>query len=765
MSKPTLLIKGKLVGPYGADTDPELVEKLKEEIPMDYILSWFGSRLSKTGIENRVLVLKSETASGKSTALPPAVYKQFVYNKRGPGLICTQPRVLTAIENVMEMLKHYSSILRLGDTIGWSTQYNKIRPKKFSMLSATIGTLTQILKSSTDEEIMEKFRFIMIDETHERDLQTDMTISMLKNLLSRVGNHPMCPFVVLMSATFDPDPLLDYFGVNRLTNFIWCGGATAKIDEMWDWKPAGKDYPEMIGKTVDKICREGVEDVEDKGDILVFLPGASEMKAVSQHLSKVNESLAKSSIDPFTILKLDSVAVNTQNEDYRRLISVPLQHQEVWVNKESYRPRRRVILSTNVAETGLTLDGLKYVIDAGYNKETEYNPVYGTMALITKPAPRSRIRQRRGRSGRKFPGVFYPMYSFQIHESLPLLQFPQILTNDVSTIMMDIIREQLKTKARAGLPQIFKVSDIDMIDAPTPDAIADAMWRLYNIGFVSPFGSGGSELTYGLTRLGELGALMAGLPPELARMILAGYSWKVRILDLISIAVWVNLEADSGLKGVSPEWAKANPTKVPPGIKWDNVYNCVLGVDEDFYKMRILIGDNFIDGMFFSNALMKTLGDGTLETAASRLREFCNASFISYDRAIAFLQQRDKIIEALLTEGFSLDNIPDSEDISLMEYVTKIKYCIYDGYRSNLLTRDGDVYKTSRGLEVVAPSVFHSEEKVEGVKKHPFIADLKPKYIVYNQLELSLNKKTNIFRPKVSIISVLDGFIAPDQLF
>jgi HrpA-like RNA helicase len=634
------------------------------------------------------------------------------------------------------------------------------------MLSATIGTLTQILKSSTDEEIMEKFRFIMIDETHERDLQTDMTISMLKNLLSRVGNHPMCPFVVLMSATFDPDPLLAYFGVDRLTNFIWCGGATAKIDEMWDWKPTGKDYPEMIGKTVDKICREGVEDMEDKGDILVFLPGASEMKAVSQHLSKINEGLAKSSIDPFTILKLDSVAVNTQNEDYRRLISVPLQHQEVWVNKESYRPRRRVILSTNVAETGLTLDGLKYVIDAGYNKETEYNPVYGTMALITKPAPRSRIRQRRGRSGRKFPGVFYPMYTFQIHESLPLLQFPQILTNDVSTIMMDIIREQLKTKARSGLPEVFKVSDIDMIDAPTPDAIADALWRLYNMGFVSPTGNADlptAELTYGLTRLGELGALMAGLPPELDRMVLAGYSWGVDILDLIAIAVWVNLEADSGLKGVSLEWAKANPAKVPPGITWENVYKRALDSEEDFYKLRVLIGDNFIDGMFFADALMKTLGGGSLETAAARLREFCNASFISYDRAVAFLQQRDKIIEALLTEGFAIDS--SARHDSLVEYITKIKYCIYDGYRSNLLTRDGDVYKTTRGLEVVAPSVFHTEEKAEGIKKHPFIADLKPKYVVYHQLELSLNKKTNIFRPKVSIISVLDGFIAPDHLF
>jgi HrpA-like RNA helicase len=448
---------------------------------------------------------------------------------------------------------------------------------------------------------------------------------------------------------------------------------------------------------------------------------------------------------------LDSVAVNTQNEDYRRLISIPLQHQEVWVNKKGYRPKRRVILSTNVAETGLTLDGLKYVIDAGYNKETEYNPVYGTMALITKPAPRSRIRQRRGRSGRKFPGVFYPMYSFQIHESLPLLQFPQILTNDISTIMMDIIREQLKTKKRAGLPEVFRVSDIDMIDCPTPDAIADAMWRLYNMGFVSPDSDAGPG-TYNLTPLGELGSLMGGLPPELARMILAGYSWKVSPLDLISIAVWINLDAEPGLRGTTPEWAKENPNKPPPGITWENVYGKLMDA-EPAGRLRALVGDHFMDGMFLAAALMKTLADGTLDSAAARLRSFCDDSFLSYDRCIALLQQRDKIIEALLTEGFDLSG-ESFIDIGLsVEYLTRVKYCIYDGYRSHLLTLVGETYRTAKGLEVVPPSNLYPETKV------------KPKYLLYHQLELSLNKKTNIFRPKVSIVSVLDGFIAPDANF
>src|SRR5271154_3809205 len=103
---PTLRIKGKLVSPTG---DPTFKHELDEWIPYEYIINWFKTRLSLTGMKNRVLILKSETASGKSTMLPPEIFKTFVMGKDFvPGIICTQPRVLTAIENVHEMLKHYS---------------------------------------------------------------------------------------------------------------------------------------------------------------------------------------------------------------------------------------------------------------------------------------------------------------------------------------------------------------------------------------------------------------------------------------------------------------------------------------------------------------------------------------------------------------------------------------------------------------------------------------------------------------------------------
>ncbi len=133
MPLPTLLVRGNLVPPDGRE---ETKIKLDSYVPIEYIVEWFTSRKNKTGIENRVLILKSETASGKSTAAPAYIYRDFVRpsvlagEKR--GLIITQPRILTAVENVKEMLKvpNYSEFLRLGQTIGWSTGSNKLKPEQ-----------------------------------------------------------------------------------------------------------------------------------------------------------------------------------------------------------------------------------------------------------------------------------------------------------------------------------------------------------------------------------------------------------------------------------------------------------------------------------------------------------------------------------------------------------------------------------------------------------------------------------------------------------
>lgn len=788
MSLPTLMVRGNLRSPLlsDVDLDPDMKEELRTQVPIDYIHNWFKTRLYRTGLNNRVLVLLSETASGKSTALPPMLYRRFVHGSGGPGLICSQPRILTSIENIFEMLKHNSDILRLGKTVGWSTQYNKMKPDKTSLLSATIGTLAQQLKVMTDKELMARYRFILIDEVHERDLQTDFTIYMLKNFLNRVKDKQECPFVVLMSATFDPDPMLKYFDVPRLTNFIWCAGATAKIDEMWDYAESIKtqSYIHAAAGCVETICRNGSADTPNKCDVLIFLPGGGEMTQVKTLLDKINEKLTDEGLGTFSVLIIDSNAVNYYTLDYKKLIYIGLEDQPVTINGKQYTPQRRVIMSTNVAETGLTLDGLKYVIDAGYNRETEYNPVYGTTALLTKPAPRSRVRQRRGRSGRKFPGVFYPLYTKSMHDKLQMLQFPQILTSDISTIMLDIVKEQLKVKKAKNEELEFKITDIDMVDQPTPDALTMGLNKLRMLGYVS-FESVNTVdaedikasyldpnvekptvvAKFGLTALGLLASTLGSMEPEITRMILASYAWDIAAVDLISIAVYLQLEGEKGIAVLN------EGTKVIPGINWRNVYKQTMGsyfTEESLlYKVRLLIADNFIDGLFLMNALIRVCSRPELFMSITSLRNWCGDNNIKYDRAVKMLQKRDEMIEMFLVEGFNVFNAPqliDQPEHKFMHHINMLKHCIYDGFRCNLIKLKGSDYYAG-DLKIKTPSLFREDEKSKDEQKYKYAVEVLPTTLVYYKLDLKLNRKTNIFAASTKITSTLDGYIPVDDEF
>lgn len=714
MSLPTLLIKGSLKGQTA-----EIQKELDEKIPIDYIKEWFRNRMELTGIKNRVLILKAETASGKSTVGPPSLFQEFLLNSpEGKNLICTQPRVLTAIENVNEIVK-YNKFLHLGKNIVWRTKYNKLQqdnPRTSAIISATIGTLSEQLKHSEDERIKRLYRFILIDETHERDIQTDITIAKLKEFLLRNQEDPECPFVVLMSATFDPDGFLDYFGIDKINNFIWCTGATAEIIERWDYtekllKKRKGDVYTLIPETVKHIIENEPppEDAPDNKDILVFLPGAKEMKDISQDLARLLEEIGEK--HPFVHLNINSQTIKFQTEDYKRLISIPLKKQTVTINNKEYTPQRRVILSTNVAETGLTLPELAYVIDTGINREIYYDPIINATALKTCPASQSNITQRRGRVGRKYRGVYYPLFSKESFNKLRKIQFPQILTNDISEALLDILPEEKLTL------------NFDMLDNPAVFSLQRSV-ELYNTLGIAKNGE--------LTALAPLFKIFRFMPFESIRMILAGYMWKVHIVDLIIIATYISMPFQR--------------------VKWEEIYRLALPskLKQNASQYHKTINCEFINGIFFYQALMNELNPkNPLLKSIKKINEFCEKFQLPYEDIIAFLQAViDNISSAILNkldinankEYALIDRIASSP----MEQITRIKHCIYDGYRNNLLTAKEDGYYTQKNYKV-------------------YLYFRGPKYILYNKLYIMANKTSQIGAYDIipETISVLDDYFAP----
>lgn len=778
MSLPTLLIRGNL---RDLNNDPVSQRALDDIIPIDYIINWFQSRLGKTGMENKVLVLKSETASGKSSVFPPTLYNRLVRGKDSPGIICTQPRTATAIENVRELLKFEKNNMRLGENVGWLTRANKLRPKNVGLLSATIGTLERQLRTLTDDEIMAKYRYILIDETHERNLETDMTIYMLRNLLIRNKNKPQCSFVVFMSATFDPCIFLNYFGV-RNSNFIWCTGHSFNKEEIWDWNQERtiNDYTRAVSTIVETIVtNSGKDDISLRADILIFLPGKAEFLSAKSWLDKLNNKLVADGNEKsiLSILQIDGPAFQTQNRDYQLTINIPVADHEVIIKDKKYTPWRRVILSTNVAETGLTLENLKYVIDSGFNREIEFNPILGIRSLITKPAPRSRIKQRIGRTGRKFDGVFYPLYPKYIYDILPLQQFPQILIEDIGLIFLEIIAEQLKMKSQMGDhdPE-FKISDIEMLDNPTPDSLSMCLEKMYTIGFISPMSPKWSmnlddilgakpenRKKYGLTRLGILASRFNMISPECVRIILSAYYWDSSVLDMITIAAWLSLDARN-IVFSEKKGAKVN-------INWRGVYAAGLPgfiSKMNFYKIRLIIADEFIHGILLFNAIKYLIKSTEVKNSIFALQNWCEKNNISYRGCLDFIRLRDEFIEQMLIIGLDVfsqeeNSISNSNDENFMDIITRIKYCIYDGFRNNLITFQDGIYKTIMGVKVVTPKLFR-EDEVTLLEKtnYSFVTKVVPKYMVYKELNLKYNKTTQIYDVLVDKVSVLSGYVSID---
>ena len=769
MSKPTLLKKGSLMPP---EDNPDLKRTLDTYVPIEYIMEWFRTREGKVGIANRVLVIKSETASGKSTVIPPTILRDLVRpaierNPETPGIICTQPKVLTAIENVMEMLKYNSDkYLRLGVNFGWNTKSNKVPLTMPGFTSATVGVLAQQLKVMTDDDIMAKYRYILIDETHERDLQTDMTIYRLKNLLTRNATKIECPFVVLMSATFEPKPFLNYFGVGG-TNFIWCTGATAHIDDQWDWNLGRviNNYPQAAADLVNVICRENGDDKSDYADILIFMPGIFAFSETMKYLEAINKQLGVDKIPQFSPLQIDGGAVKLRNVDYMRTMYVPVErHGIIGAN-------RRVIITTNVAETGLTLSNLKYVIDSGYNREVEYNPIYGISALVTKPAPQSRIRQRRGRAGRRLPGVFYPLYPKYIYDMLPREQFPAIVSGDISSIMLDIVHEQTRGDQATA---IFSCGAIDMITSPTPDALYSGVERLYTLGFISPNAN--------MTQLGNIAVLFDGMPPEHSRMILAAYFWGASVLDMITIACWLQADARSFLDtGVDElDYTRVYRGGLPGFMSHDGMVA----------RTRIFIADTFIDGLIIFYGIKYSLNAESPRKAMETLTTWCKHCGLSTSACLDFVRARDEVIEHMIASGINpfvnLHNgLARTTNENIFDIVTRIKYSIYDGFRNNVITRANyDEYgirsnevgsksgdKTTaikrfftRGLEVVMPDLIPiNGKKIATTNGYGFIAEVAPYTTIYSSLGLKLNKITGVYDVVPDRISVMDGFVSIER--
>ena len=452
--------------------------------PEDLPVSSRREEIAKALVENQVIIVSGETGSGKTTQLP----KICLQLGRGEkGLIGhTQPRRIAASSTAKRIAQEIGT--PLGEHVGFKVRFNDTLQPGASIKLMTDGIL---LAETQTDPLLKAYDTIIIDEAHERSLNIDFLLGYLKQLLPRRPDLK----VIITSATIDAERFARHFASQdgKPAPVIEVSGRLYKVEIRYrpvdrdpvvvgggvDNKPAPKaqqarekrDLMDAVVDGVDELCRLG------QGDVLVFLPGEREIRDCAEALRKHHPPHVE-------ILPLFArLSVEEQDRVFRTTNA------------------RRIVLATNVAETSLTVPGIRYVVDAGLARVKRYSFRNKVEQLQIEPIAQSAANQRAGRCGRVADGVCIRLYEEEDFLQRPKFTDPEILRSSLAAVIL-----------RMKSLHLTDVETFPFIEPPQGRAIADGYQLLQEVGAVDET----NELT-------PLGRKLARLPldPRVGRMILA----------------------------------------------------------------------------------------------------------------------------------------------------------------------------------------------------------------------------------------------------
>jgi ATP-dependent helicase HrpA len=410
----------------------------------------------------RVVVVVSDTGSGKTTQLPKMVAEALGDEVKG-RVGCTQPRRIAAAS----VAKRVAEELRvpLGGEVGYQVRFEDRCSKETRIKFMTDGIL---LAETQGDPQLRQYSALIIDEAHERSLNIDFLLGYLRRLLDQRADLKL----VISSATLDAGSFAAFFGMNgRPAPVIEAPGRMFPVAEFFLPPGDDEDLPQHVARAV-----EWLGGVEPRGDVLVFLPGEREIRECAEVLEGWR----------FPGTEVLPLFARLGLADQQRV----------------FNPggKRRLILATNVAETSLTIPGIACVVDSGVARVSRWSPGRGVQRLQVEPVSRASARQRKGRCGRVRDGVCVRLYEETELEERPEFTDPEIRRSSLAGVI-------LRMKS-LGLPDI---EEFPFLDPPAPKAVSEGYRTLREVGALDQD-----------RNLTETGRQMARLPvdPRLGRMLL-----------------------------------------------------------------------------------------------------------------------------------------------------------------------------------------------------------------------------------------------------
>ena len=524
-----------------------------------------------------VVVITGETGSGKTTQIP----KMCLEAGRGlAGLIgCTQPRRIAATTVARRIAEEMGE--EIGRSVGYKIRFDDRTPRDAFFKIMTDGIL---LMETQHDPLLRAYDTIIVDEAHERSLNIDFILGILKTILPR-----RCDLrVVITSATIDTEKFSKAFGDSPI---IEVSGRLYPVEVRYQpldpqLEEKGEITPvEAAVRAVDELIER-----RERGDILIFMP-------TEQDIRETCDLLAGRFREGVVILPLFSRLTNAEQQR----VFGPL-------------TARKIVVATNVAETSITIPGIRYVIDTGLARIAQYNPRSRTAGLPVRSISKSSSDQRKGRCGRVQNGICIRLYSEEDYLGRPLYTPPEILRSNLAGVILRMLA--------------LNLGDIDafpFIDRPAQKSIRDGIEILLELGAIETENKEERGPVHP-HRLTERGRLMAKLPldPRISRMIIeAGKEGCLREIVVIAAALSIQ-----------------DPRERPAEkeAQADQMHAAFKDPASDFSSLLAL--------------WRRCLDRAKSPQMQNRLRRFCREHFLSYRRMREWRDIHDQILTILAEQKF-----------------------------------------------------------------------------------------------------------------
>ncbi|XP_059163532.1 probable ATP-dependent RNA helicase DHX35 [Physella acuta] len=362
----------------------------------------------------QTVIIIGETGCGKSTQIPQYLLEAG-WATDGHVIGVTQPRRVAAVTLAARIAEEKGVIL--GDEIGYLIRFdNSYDEEKTRVKFMTDGMM---IREIMKDPLLQKYSVILLDEAHERALNTDIILGLLRKIQKKRKDLRL----IVASATLDAEEMRNFFNDNDTSDPEKDTAAIMTIE--------GREFPVDIHYTLDPVpnyIKAAIETVmkihrnEPPGDIIVFFTGMNEVEEAVYELIGEARKINKNSMKMRVLPMHGSLPSAEQMKIFER----------------SHKNTRKIVVATNIAETSLTIPGITYVVDAGFVKLKAYNPKSGIESLVIVPVSQASANQRAGRAGRVRAGKAYRLYTEESFEKLPLSTTPEMQRSDLAPVILQL---------------------------------------------------------------------------------------------------------------------------------------------------------------------------------------------------------------------------------------------------------------------------------------------------------------------------------------